>query len=77
MSGKGTEAPAYVTGHTRSRQAAMGGETVIITRNGQPLVQLVPVTVPALKPRFGSAQGLIVIEDDFNEPLADFEPYTR
>jgi len=58
-------------------EAAISGETVIITRDGQPLVQLVSITVPALKPQFGSAQGLIVITDDFNEPLADFGPYTR
>lgn len=56
-------------------EAAMGRETVIITRDGQPLVQLVSIAVPALTPQFGSAQGLITIADDFNEPLTDFEPF--
>ncbi len=51
-------------------EAAISGETVIITRDGQPLVQLVSVATPALKPQFGSAQGLIIIADDFKEPLA-------
>ena len=27
------------------------------------------------RPRFGSAQGLITMSDDFDEPLADFEEY--
>ncbi|HEY6330539.1 MAG TPA: DUF2281 domain-containing protein [Blastocatellia bacterium] len=26
-------------------------------------------------PRFGSAKGLLVIADDFDEPLAEFEEY--
>lgn len=34
--------------------------------------------VPAERPRrqFGSVRGLITVPDDFDEPLADFEPYT-
>ena len=27
------------------------------------------------KPQFGSAKGMIVMADDFDEPLEDFEPY--
>lgn len=26
-------------------------------------------------PQFGSAKGMIVMADDFDEPLEDFEPY--
>ena len=51
---------------------AINGETVIITQDGQQVVQLVSVTQPERRPRFGSAKGLITIADDFDEPLEDF-----
>ena len=55
--------------------AAMRGETVLITRRDQKTVQLVPVTEPKPRPQFGSAKGLIQLASDFDEPLADFEEY--
>ena len=54
---------------------AINGETVFITQNGQQVVQLVPVTQPERRPRFGSAKGLITMSDDFDEPLEDFDEY--
>lgn len=54
---------------------AINGETVFITQNGQQVVQLVPVTQPERRPRFGSAKGLITMADDFDEPLEDFDEY--
>jgi len=56
-------------------QAVEQGEEVIITRNQQPLVQLVPLPQPANRPQFGSARGLITIADDFDAPLEDFREY--
>ena len=56
-------------------QAVEHGEEVIITRNQQPLVQLVPFPQPANRPQFGSARGLIMIADDFDAPLDDFHEY--
>ncbi len=55
--------------------AALHGEAVFITRNGQDVVQLVPVTLPKPHPRFGSAKGLIVVAEDFDDPLEDFKEY--
>ena len=55
--------------------AAIRGETVLITREGKETVQLVPVPGQKLSPQFGSAEGLIEIADDFDEPLADFAEY--
>ena len=46
--------------------AAEHGEEVIITRNQQPLIQLVPVQRLAPQPQCGSARGLITIADDFD-----------
>ena len=55
-------------------EAALGGEEVLITRNGH-TVRLVPCEE---KPRrkAGSAKGLITyIADDFDAPLEDFNEY--
>ena len=56
-------------------QAVEHGEEVIITRNHQPLVQLIALPQPANRPQFGSAHGLIVMADDFDAPLDDFREY--
>jgi len=55
---------------------ALNGETVvIIDENGQ-AVQLIPVQVESKPRQPGSAEGLIIIHDDFDEPLSDFDDYT-
>lgn len=55
--------------------AAIGGEDVFIVKDDQPMVQLVPVEAPKRQPQFGSAKGLVVIADDFDAPLEDFQEY--
>jgi prevent-host-death family protein len=45
------------------------GEEVIIAKAGTPVAKLVPVNAATGKFKFGSAQGKIVIADDFNDPL--------
>jgi prevent-host-death family protein len=58
-------------------EAAISGEEIIITKDEQPVVKLVPV--PPVKKRrpakAGTAKGLITIADDFDEPLEDFKDY--
>ncbi|NHC36477.1 type II toxin-antitoxin system Phd/YefM family antitoxin [Scytonema millei] len=58
-------------------EAAMRGEEVIITQDGQPVVQLVPI--PTEKKRYpakaGTAVGLVTIAEDFDDPLEDFKDY--
>ena len=58
-------------------EAAKGGEEIIITKDEQPVVKLVPV--PPVKKRrpakAGTAKGLITIADDFDEHLEDFKGY--
>jgi antitoxin (DNA-binding transcriptional repressor) of toxin-antitoxin stability system len=56
-------------------EAAIRGEDVFILKDDQQTVQLVPVELPERCPQFGSAKGLIVIADDFDAPLADFNEY--
>ena len=55
--------------------AAISGEEVFIFKNKDSIVQLVPVEKQPRNPQFGSAQGLLEIADDFDEPLADFADY--
>jgi prevent-host-death family protein len=55
-------------------EAALRGDKVVITKNGQQIVELVAIK-PARKPRFGSAKGKIKISDDFDAPLDDFKDY--
>lgn len=57
--------------------AAVNGEEVVIAKDEQHLVKLVPVTRIKPCPQFGSARGLITMSDDFDEPLEDFEEYMR
>jgi len=48
--------------------AAQSGEEVVITRRGQPVAKLEPVSVGALrKSQYGSLKGRIEIADDFDE----------
>ena len=55
---------------------AIRGKEVFITKDGKPLVKLVPVSQPKPRPVFGSAKGLISMSDDFDAPLEDFQDYT-
>jgi antitoxin (DNA-binding transcriptional repressor) of toxin-antitoxin stability system len=57
--------------------AAVGGEEVIIAKDPQHLVKLVPIVTTKPHPQFGSAKGLITMLDDFDEPLEDFEEYMK
>jgi prevent-host-death family protein len=58
-------------------EAAVKGEEVVIAGDGQHLVRLVPISHAKARPRFGSAEGLINMSEDFEEPLEDFEEYKR
>jgi len=56
--------------------AATSGEDVVIVDENGSGVRLVPVAVRG-GPRFGSAQGMFTMRDDFDAPLDDFAPYER
>jgi prevent-host-death family protein len=57
-------------------EASRGGE-VVITSHDEPVARLVAYGTVHPRPRFGSAQGLIVISDAFDEPLEDFKDYLQ
>jgi len=58
-------------------EAAVSGEEVVIAKDDQHSVRLVPVSVQKKRPQFGSAKGLIDMAEDFDEPLRDFDEYVK
>lgn len=57
--------------------AAVNGEEVVIAKDEQHLVRLVPISRGKSRPQSGSAKGLITMSDDFDEPLEDFAEYMK
>ena len=57
--------------------AAVNGEEVVIAKDEEHLVRLVPVPRTNPRPQFGSARGLVTMSEDFEEPLEEFEEYMR
>lgn len=52
--------------------AAINGEEIVIAKDDQHVVRLVPISRAKPRPQFGSAKGLITISNDFDEPVEDF-----
>jgi antitoxin (DNA-binding transcriptional repressor) of toxin-antitoxin stability system len=55
--------------------AAVNGETILIVRDDEHIVQLTPIASMKKQRKFGSAAGLIHLDPDFDAPLSDFEAY--
>ncbi len=51
------------------------GDEVIITKAGQPVAKLVAISKTRKLRICGTAKGLIKIDDDFYQPLEDFDEY--
>lgn len=56
-------------------ESVVKGEEVIFTQNDLPVAKLIAVRNGKPQPKFGSAKGLFVMADDFNEPPADSDEY--
>jgi len=54
----------------------LGGH-VLITKDNEPVAELVPVRGEKPKPKFGSAKGQIWMSEDFDAPLDDLSEYTK
>ncbi len=72
-----TEAKAYL--EELIEAAIAGEEEIIITKDNQPLVKLVPVSPEKKRwpAKAGSAKGMVTLSADFEEPIADFEDYLQ
>ncbi|MEM7133493.1 MAG: DUF2281 domain-containing protein [Chloroflexota bacterium] len=51
------------------------GEEVIIAQNEEPVIKMIAIEKPKKQRKFGSAKGMIILADDFDEPLEDFAKY--
>lgn len=58
-------------------QTALEGEEIIITRNDEPVLKLVPISKSNIRRKAGSAKGMISIAEDFDEPIDDFREYMQ
>ena len=58
-------------------EAAIKGESIVITKDNQPVVKLVAIPKPRMRPQFGSAKGLVTLSADFDQPLDDFDDYMK
>ena len=50
---------------------AAGGEDVVVSRNGKPLVRITQLIEPKRLIKFGLLKGKLRIAPDFDAPLAD------
>jgi antitoxin (DNA-binding transcriptional repressor) of toxin-antitoxin stability system len=57
-------------------ELAASGEEIVIFKDDLPIATLSPFAKRKPRRQFGSAKGLIVMADDFDEPLEDFKEYT-
>jgi prevent-host-death family protein len=56
-------------------QRVAAGERIVIAKAGKPVAELVPVQQrPPLRP-VGMDRGKVIIHDDFDDPLPEFEEY--
>jgi len=51
------------------------GERIIIARAGKPVAELGPVTQRPMRRIPGIDKGRVVIHDDWDDPLPEFEEY--
>jgi prevent-host-death family protein len=56
-------------------ERAARGEDIIITKDQMPIVKLISVKPGQRQRRLDTAKGQIVMADDFDAPLEDFEEY--
>jgi len=53
----------------------VNGEEVIIAKGNKPIAKIVQFETGKPKRKLGSAKGQIIVQDDFDEPLDDFQEY--
>lgn len=53
------------------------GKTFYITRRGRRIAELRPVIPTKRRMKWGEDKGRIVIADNFDDPLPEFEPYMK
>ena len=62
---------------SRLIKKVINGEEVIIAKGNKPLVKLISIENRNPTRRIGSARNIIKILKDFDEPLDEFQEYTK
>ena len=60
---------------SRLIREVLNGEEVIIAKRDKPLVKLIIYKENTPERKIGTAKGLVKMEDDFDEPLKEFQEY--
>ncbi|MEM7760553.1 MAG: DUF2281 domain-containing protein [Cyanobacteria bacterium P01_A01_bin.40] len=55
--------------------AALRGEEIVITKDDSSVVRLTPANPIKKSRQPGSAEGMVCMSDDFDEPLEEFQEY--
>jgi prevent-host-death family protein len=59
---------------SRLVESASKGREIVITKAGQPVAKIVPITISHMRPKAGYAKGTVVrMSQDFDDPLPEFE----
>ena len=51
------------------------GQAFCITKRGQPVAELRPVSHSERRPKFGCDKGRVTIREDFDDPLPELKEY--
>ncbi len=61
---------------SRLIKQVLSGEEVVIAKGKNPLVKIIPLPNVHIKRKTGTQKNLLIrMDDDFNEPLEDFNEY--
>ena len=61
---------------SRLIKQVLSGEEVVIAKGKNPLVKIIPLPNGHIKRKTGTHKSLLIrMDDDFNEPLEDFNEY--
>jgi prevent-host-death family protein len=58
---------------SRLIERVLAGEEIVVARNKEPVIKLVPAAPPKKKPLLGAFKGKFELDDAFFEPLTDEE----
>lgn len=58
-------------------EKVLQGQTFCITRRGDPVAELRPVSHPERRPRFGCDRGRLSIHADFDASVPDLKDYMK
>lgn len=58
---------------SRLIERVLAGEEIVVARNKEPVIKLIPAAAPKKKPLLGAFKGQFKLDDGFFDPLPDDE----